>query len=111
MQAKREAREVMWGARVFATVLVVLIAFTVTRPAFARQEPNKPTAAQDQYVPVERPMTPGDNLPAPKMLAAAYAFVWVVLLVYLWSIRRRLATVESEMANVSRRITQGNPRA
>ena len=112
MQAKREAREVMWGARVFATVLVVLIAFTVTRPAFARQDPqSKPTAAQDQYVPVNQPMNATDNLPAPKMLAAAYGFVWVMLLLYLWSIRVRLATVEKEIASVSRRVAQGNPRA
>lgn len=94
-----------------AAALALLILCAAPRAAFAQQQqPNKPTAAQDQYVPVERPMTPGDNLPAPRMLATAYAFVWVVLLVYVWSIRRRLATVEKEIASVSRRITQGNPR-
>lgn len=105
------AGKVVWVGRALAMALVILMAGATARPVFAQQQPGKPTAAQDQYVPVERPMAPGDNLPAPRMLATAYAFVWVVLLVYLWSIRRRLATVEKEIASVSRRVAQGNPRA
>jgi CcmD family protein len=99
-------------SRLVMTALVVAIVCAAARPAFAQQTaPNTPTAAQDQYVPVKQPANPSDTLPAPKMLATAYAFVWVVLLLYLWSIRRRLATVEKEIASVSRRVAQGNPRA
>jgi CcmD family protein len=106
---RREAGMVVWTSRALATALAILTVCAIAHPVFAQQpDPqSKPTAAQDQFVPVDRPMTPGDTLPAPKMLAAAYAFVWVVLFLYLWSIRRRLATVEREMASVSRRITPG----
>jgi CcmD family protein len=78
------------------------------RPVLAQQTAQaQPKPAQDQFVPVDRPMNQQDTLPAPRMLAAAYAFVWVALLVYLWSIWRRLGTVEKEIAAVSRRIGSG----
>ncbi|HEY3884672.1 MAG TPA: CcmD family protein [Vicinamibacterales bacterium] len=94
--------------RVWIAALLIVIASAGSRPVFAQPPPpNKPTAAQDQFVPVDRPMNQQDTLPAPRMLAAAYAFVWVVLLVYLWSIRRRLASVEKEIATVNRRLTPG----
>ena len=62
-----------------------------------QQPTGKPAAAQDQYVPVDKPMNAQDTLPAPRLVATAYAFVWIVLLLYMWSIRKRLSTVEQEI--------------
>jgi CcmD family protein len=40
------------------------------------------------------------------MVVVAYAFIWVGLFVYLWSIWRRLGKVEGEIRTLERR-TQG----
>jgi len=42
-------------------------------------------------------------LPAAPLLVAAYAFVWVALFVYLWSIWRRLGRVERDMRTLQQR--------
>jgi CcmD family protein len=55
------------------------------------------------------PVTPDmavEQLPAAPLLIAAYAFVWVALLVYVWSIWRRLGKVESEMHALEQRRTR-----
>ena len=80
-------------------------------PAFAQEappsQPAKPptAAAQDGFVPVDAPMTGQDTIPAPRLVAIAYGFIWVVLLGYVWSVRSRLARVEREMEAVSRRVS------
>jgi CcmD family protein len=37
------------------------------------------------------------------MLAAAYAFVWIAAMVYLWSVWRRLNKVEADMHALERK--------
>ena len=37
------------------------------------------------------------------ILVAAYAFVWLAVLFYVWSVWRRLGKVESEMGALARR--------
>lgn len=56
---------------------------------------------QETFVPVDE-LPPEEQLPAAPLLVAAYAFVWVALLVYLWSIWRRLGRVQGELAALSR---------
>ena len=78
----------------------VLIAFAlVAAPAIATAQPP----AQEGFVPVEH--LPGrEEMPAAPLVAAAYGIAWAAVLIYLFSIWRRLATVEREMAEVSRRV-------
>ena len=64
-------------------------------------------ALQDGFVPVTAPVNPNDVMPAPMLVAVAYAVVWVVLFAYLWSIRSRLASVEREMQTIGRRVGGG----
>ena len=93
--------------RIAALLLLTLLA---AAPVFA-QEPAKPptAAAQDGFVPVTGPVNPNDTMPAPVLVATAYAVIWIVLFGYLWSIRSRLATVEKEMAAIDRRVGPGRP--
>ena len=60
-------------------------------------------AAQDGFVPLDS-LPPQEQLPAAPLLITAYAFVWVLLMAYLWSIAKRLRKVESEMDALQRRL-------
>jgi CcmD family protein len=65
------------------------------------------TPAPEGFVPVDQ--LPGqEELPAAPLVAAAYGVAWAAVLIYLFSIWRRLAAVEREMADVARRVSAGN---
>lgn len=89
--------------------IAVLFLFTlvVVGGSASAQQPPKPAASQDGFVPVTAPVDPSDTMPAPMLVGAAYAFIWVVLFGYLWSIRSRLASVEREMTAIDRRVASG----
>jgi len=63
----------------------------------------QPTGGQTEFVPVSS-LPPAEQLPAAPLLIAAYAFVWVAVFVYVWSVWRRLGRVESEMRALERRV-------
>jgi CcmD family protein len=92
--------------RCLALALFVLTCVAPLAGQTQTQPPPKP-AAQDEFVPVDKPMNAQDTIPAPRLVAIAYGFIWVVLLGYVWSVRSRLASVEREMQTVSKRIEGG----
>ena len=57
------------------------------------------------FVPVDPAAEAAEQLPAAPMVMAAYALVWLVLIAYVWSLRRRQARVELEMAALRARVT------
>jgi len=60
---------------------------------------------QSEYVPIkDLPAT--DQIPAAPLLIAAYAFVWIAVLFYLWTIWRRLGKVEDEMRTLAQKTTR-----
>ena len=87
-------------------VLTLAASALAQAPSQPASQPPKP-AAQDEFVPVDKPMNAQDTIPAPRLVAIAYGFIWVVLLGYVWSVRSRLATVEREIETVSKRIGSG----
>ena len=95
---------------------VLLMCALLARPAAAQQasaqqpQAQPPTgtgAAQEGFVPVDQLPKPQDTIPAPRLVAAAYGFVWVAVLAYVWSVRKRLTTVERELQAISRRVDSG----
>lgn len=90
-------------------VLVVVLAFNLfggRRAVLAQQPPPTVAAPEQGFVPVtDRPVQ--EQLPAAPLVMAAYAVAWVAVLLYLWTIWRRLSQVEREIATVSRRIEAG----
>ena len=92
------------AARLF---FVVLIFCSVAVVSAQQPPPRQPTAAQEGFVPVDQLPKPQDTMPAARLVAIAYAFVWVMLFGYVVSIWRRLSTVERELHSVSRRIGSG----
>ena len=51
---------------------------------------------QSEYVPL-KDLPPTEQMPAAPLLIAAYAFAWIAVMFYLWTIWRRLNKVEAEM--------------
>lgn len=90
-----------------SAVLFALV--MLSAPLAAQPTPQRPPApaAQDGFVPVDAPMNAQDTMPAPRLVAIAYGFIWLVMFGYLWSIRVRLAKVEREMDAVGRRVRAG----
>lgn len=81
--------------RVFA-VLAVLACWE--RPVALAQPPQ---AAQEEFVPLSE-VPPEEQMPAAPMVVAAYAFVWVALLTYLWTLARRIRRVDADLKNLER---------
>ena len=84
--------------RVFVALWSVIL---FAMPVFAFQPP----AAQSEFVPV-KDLPAADQLPAAPLLIAAYAFVWLALMVYLWSIWRRLGAVDADLRKLGQRSSR-----
>ena len=63
-------------------------------PIWAFQQP--PGAPIEGFEPVDK-LPPAEQLPAAPLLVDAYAFAWVAVFFYLWTVWRRLNIVEAEM--------------
>jgi len=74
----------------------------VAASSIAAHQPPRTTAAQDGFVPVDT-LPPEDRLPAAPLLVAAYSVAWVAIMIYVWSLWRRLSRVEREMATLGQR--------
>lgn len=83
--------------RVLMSIAAALILFASSATAF------QPPAGQSEFVPVSS-LPPAEQLPAAPLLIAAYAFVWVAVFVYVWSVWRRLGRVETDMQALQKRI-------
>ena len=92
--------------------VAVLVAMLLLPIAASAQTPPRPspTAAQDGFVPVDKPASAQDSIPAPRRVALAYGFIWVALFGYVWSIRTRLAKVQRELDAVGKRVAAGERR-
>ena len=89
--------------RVFRILMVLAAlsaapAFCSVATASAQPRPQPPP----DFVPVENAPA-GEQIPAMPLLGIAYGFIWVGLLGYVWSIARRLSSVESELAELESR--------
>ena len=88
----------------FLRVCAVLAALVAIAPpaisarVVRRRQPQPPK----EFVPVDD-VPPGEQIPAINLVAAAYGFVWVAVLGYVWSIARRLKQVETELADLESR--------
>lgn len=77
-----------------------------TTCASAIQEPA--AQGQAEFVPA-RELPTSDTLPGGGLVVAAYMFVWLALIVYVWTIWRRLGKVEKELAELRRTLDRTPP--
>jgi CcmD family protein len=87
-----------------ASLALILSLVAAPGAALAQQSPAaappQPPAATDQYVPMDE-IPEQDKLPAAPYLIGAYMVAWLVLLFYVWSLWRRLQTVEDELKRLA----------
>ena len=72
-------------------------------PALAFQPPG----GQGEFVPVTD-LPAAEQLPAAPLLVGAYAFVWLALMLYLWSIWRRLGRIDADIQTFRHRTSHGS---
>src|SRR5215213_4128354 len=70
------------------------------------QPPVTTPAPLEGFIPMSA-AAPREVLPATPMVFYAYAFVWLALIVYVFTIWRRMARVEQDLAAVQRRLQDG----
>ena len=86
--------------RVKQLLLIVLVAAGCLAAGSGVQAQSQPARAQpqqqDEFVPINE-LPPQDQLPAAPLLISAYVFVLLALFAYVYSVARRLSTVEREV--------------
>jgi CcmD family protein len=65
-------------------------------------------AGQSEFQPVTE-IPASEQMPSAPLVIAAYAFVWLAFVVYVWTMWRKLGKVEQELQTLSTQILQ--PRA
>ena len=65
--------------------------------------------AQTEFVPASS-LPPSEQLPSAPLLVAAYAFVWIAAMFYIWTIWRRLSQVETDLKKLEQRKGSGSGR-
>lgn len=84
-------------------VLLIVLLVLLPGAVLGAQQPAPPAGAQADFVPVSA-LPQAEQLPAAPLVIAAYAFVWVALLAYVWLLWRRMTKVERELADLQRRV-------
>lgn len=84
--------------------LILLILATLGHQVVAQQPPAGGGSPQvEGFVPVDT-LPASEQLPAARLLVAAYAFVWLAVFGYVWSLWRRLEKVEGDLQQLAKRI-------
>lgn len=84
-------------------VLLIVTVALLPGAVLMAQQPAPPGGASPDFVPLNA-LPQAEQLPAAPLLIGAYAFVWVALLVYVWSLWKRMTKLERELADLQRRV-------
>ena len=60
---------------------------------------------QSEFVPMTE-IPASEQLPAARLLIAAYTFVWIAVVAYVWTIWQRLGKVERELGELSNQLAK-----
>lgn len=103
-------RDFRFQVAVCRFLLAVALVVGLSVSASAQTPAPQSTPAQiEGFVPMSE-AAPREILPATPLVFYAYAFVWVALIAYVFSIWRRMARVEQDLASVERRLADGGSR-
>jgi CcmD family protein len=82
-------------------IIYAVVAILMNAVLFAQQ-------AQSEFEPVTE-IPASEQMPSAPLVIAAYAFVWLAFVVYVWTMWRKLGKVEQELHALSTQIAK--PRA
>jgi CcmD family protein len=86
-------------------VLTTVFWFVLLAPAVLAAAVQQAPPGQSEYVPI-KDLPPTEQMPAAPLLIAAYAFAWIAVMFYLFTIWRRLNKVETEMHALAAKTTR-----
>ncbi len=81
----------------YLRLLFIVTLLSVPAMAAAQQTPSP-----DEFVPISE-IPAEEQIPAINLVAAAYAFVWVALFGYVWSLGSRLGKAEADLTRLERK--------
>jgi len=81
-------------------ILLLVFSFVFSPVVVWSQQPGEQV---DEFVPISE-LPPEDQLPAAPLLVSAYACVVLALGIYVWSVGRRLSTVQQEIKRLELEI-------
>jgi CcmD family protein len=84
---------------------VVVLVVSCGIIAVAQQPQPQDPKRQEGFLPVDQ-LPPTESMPAAPLLISAYAFVMIVLFVYVFSVARRLSAVQQELNRLDATIKQ-----
>ena len=80
---------------IYLTVLLLINAVVFAQP-------------QSEFLPVTE-VPASEQLPSAPLVIAAYAFVWLAFMVYVWMMWKKLGKVEQELTHLSAQIGKKRP--
>ena len=79
--------------RLLRIAVILLVLFGATSPLTAQPQPPR---QQEEFVPIDQ-LPPEEQLPAAPMVVAAYAFIWVAFLGYVFTLITRMKKLERDL--------------
>ena len=80
-------------------VLALVFLTTVAVPVLALQPPS---TGQSEFVPISQ-LPPTEQMPAAPFVIIAYALLWLIAMFYVWTIWRRVNSLEAEFRALQQR--------
>ena len=77
-------------------VIAIVLALAAPSVGLWAQTPAQPPQTPDEFVPIDE-LPPEEQMPAAPMVVAAYAFVWVAFIAYVFSLIKRVRKVEADL--------------
>jgi CcmD family protein len=87
--------------RLFAVCVVVAALWGGGSGNLLAQAPQQPPQQQDEFVPIDQ-LPPEEQMPAAPMVVAAYAFIWVAFIAYVFTLVKRVRKVEDDVRRLER---------
>jgi len=93
-----------WKIDVLRRVVTILLLVLALPGAATAQQPAP--KQQDEFVPISE-LPPQEQLPAQPLLVAAYAFSWLAIGGYVFSVARRIDAVQREIQRLENEARRG----
>ena len=82
--------------RFLQTCAIIALLVCGTVQAVPAQSGAQPPKQQDEFVPIDQ-LPPEEQMPAAPMVVAAYAFIWIAFLAYVFTLIGRMKKLERDL--------------